>query len=369
MAIDHSISRRNFLKTSVTAGAGLVVYPSVKQLDGSSFSDQKRNISLGFDNFSIRAFGWKAPQLLKYAGELKVDTILFSDLNVYESHDKGYLRDIRKMAADLGLKVQAGTGGICPTSTAFDDRFGTAEEHLLLAIRVAEAVGSDVVRCYQGRAQDRSTPGGLSARIDDTVKTLKKVRSQALDAGVKIAVENHAGDMQAWQLVELIERAGTDFVGATLDSGNATWTLEDPLTNLQILAPYTVSTGIRDSMLWKTDRGVDVQWMAVGEGLTDWHSYMELYARLCPNTPVQLEIISGFAKSFNVKSDEFWPDYRDVRAVEYSRWLDMAERGYYVPPFKPAEEENAKSATQAYQKAELERSIRYCKDVLGLGLR
>ena len=43
--------------------------------------------------------------------------------------------------------------------------------------------------------------------IDETVKVLRAVRSEAEDANVKIAVENHAGDMQAWELVELIKEA------------------------------------------------------------------------------------------------------------------------------------------------------------------
>ena len=371
MARSPFINRRDFIKTSASAGAGLAILPSLHPHTGSVTSKAavKRNIKLGFDNFSIRALGWKAPQLLQYASELGVDTILFSDLDVYESHDTAYLKDIKQLGDDLGIEIQAGTGGICPTSNAFDDRFGTAEEHLLLTIKVAKAVGSDVVRCYQGRMDDRTTPGGLPARIDDTIKALQKVRGQALDAGVKFAVENHAGDMQAWQLVELIERAGTDFVGATLDSGNATWTLEDPLTNLKILAPYAVSTGIRDSMLWNTEEGVSVAWTAVGEGLTDWHMYMDTFAELCPDTPVQMEIISGFNRPFKVNQDDFWDSYRDIRAVEYSRWLNMAERGYAVPAFSPADGEDRQKATQAYQVAELERSIRYCKDVLGLGLK
>ncbi len=364
-------TRRNFLKSSLSAGAGIALSPSVHTIldDVTSGHIPKRNIKLGFDNFSVRALGWKAPRLLQYAADLEVDTILFSDLDVYDSHERRHLNDVKKQAEDLGIEIQAGTGGICPSSTAFNDKYGSAEEHLALAIRVAEAVGSDVVRCYQGRADDRATPGGLPARIKDTVQVLKSVRSRAVDAGVKIAVENHAGDMQAWQLVELIEAAGADFVGATLDSGNATWTLEDPLTNLEILAPYALSTGIRDSMLWKNDTGVAAQWMAVGEGLTDWHKYMDTYAALCPDTPVQMEIISGFARPFDVHEAGFWDTYRDIRAVEYSRWLNMAERGYAVPPFSPAPGEDKQAATQAFQKAELERSIRYCKDVLGLGLK
>ena len=35
-----------------------------------------------------------------------------------------------------------------------------------------------------------------------------------MDAGLKIAIENHAGDMQARELKMLIEEAGKDFVGA-----------------------------------------------------------------------------------------------------------------------------------------------------------
>jgi len=82
---------------------------------------------------------------------------------------------------------------------------------------------------------DRKTEGGIEARMADTVKVCKACRSQAMDAGIKIAIENHAGDMQAWELVSLIEEAGKEYVGATLDSGNATWTMEDPLASLETL--------------------------------------------------------------------------------------------------------------------------------------
>ena len=40
------------------------------------------------------------------------------------------------------------TGGICPTAAKFNDKHGSAEEHLRLLIRVAKEVGSSVARCY-----------------------------------------------------------------------------------------------------------------------------------------------------------------------------------------------------------------------------
>jgi 3-oxoisoapionate decarboxylase len=329
----------------------------------------RRNIKLGFDNFSIRAMGWRAPQLLEYAAKLNVDTVLLSDLDVYENHGDSYLTTIKSKADDLGIAIQAGTGSICPSAKSFSTRFGTAEEHLTLAIRVAKALGSRVVRCYQGTADDRRLPGGLEARWKDTIKVCKAVRSRAIDSGVKIAIENHAGDMQAWELANLIEECGRDYVGATLDSGNATWTLEDPMRNLEVLGQYAVTTGIRDSALWENSEGAVVQWTAMGDGQVEWQKYFDRFSELCPGVPVQLEIISGAQRQYPYLKDDFWKYYQDVRAYEFSRFIAMAKGGKPREPVRLPEGKDRKLAEQEYQKAELEKSIKYCREVLGLGTR
>ncbi len=359
------MTRRDFTRTLTAMAPALAL---TNPMDLFTAPRRRRSIKLGFDNFSIRAFGWKAPRLLDYAATQGVDTILFSDLDVYERHDDAYLREIKAKADDLGIEIQAGTGGICPSSAAWDPRFGTAEEHLALVIRVAERLGSSVARCYQGTAEDRASEGGLRARMADTVKVCKAVRSRAMDAGVTIAIENHAGDMQAWQLVELIEEAGREYVGATLDSGNATWTLEDPMVNLEILGPYAASTGIRDSMIWEYEQGAMVQWTAMGEGCVDLAAYMDRYEQICPGVPVQLEIISGFARPYAYLDPAFWELYGDVRAPEFARFVALAKKGRPIPSFRPADGQDPKTAQQAYQQAELERSLQYCKEVLGLGI-
>ena len=236
---------------------------------------------------------------------------------------------------------------------------------MALGIRVAKTLGSPVIRCILGMGDDRKTEGGIEARIADTVKVCKACRSRALDAGVKVAIENHAGDMQAWELVGLIEAAGKEYVGATLDSGNATWTMEDPLASLETLAPYVLSTGIRDSMVWEYAEGAKVQWTAMGEGLVDWKTYFETFAALCPNVPVNLEIISGFSRPVAYLQKDFWNAWPKAKASDFAKFLALAKRG------KPLESHKSPDpkAEQEYQKAELERSLRYCKEVLGLGLK
>src|SRR3954470_13427747 len=230
--------RRTFLKAVTAASASIAV-------TGIGFSSEgvsgAKKLKLGFDNFAIRAMNWKAPALLDYAASLKLDSILISDLDAYDSLEEKYLKEVKAKADDLGIQIHAGTWSICPTSKVFKNKWGTAEEHLALGIRVAKALGSPVFRCVLGTGDDRKTEGGIEARMADTAKVCKACRSRAMDAGIKIAIENHAGDMQAWELVGLIEEAGKEYVGATLDSGNATWTMEDPIASLEILGPYTVT--------------------------------------------------------------------------------------------------------------------------------
>ena len=79
-------SRRRFLASLAALGAAHLTAPA-----RGLGMDSDRKIKLGFDNFSIRAFDWKAPRLIEYASSLNVDTLLLSDLDVYESLDEDYL--------------------------------------------------------------------------------------------------------------------------------------------------------------------------------------------------------------------------------------------------------------------------------------
>src|SRR5262245_24092270 len=126
-------------------------------------------LKLGFDNYAIRALGWKAPQLIDYAASLKLDAILLSDPDVYESTAESSLKEIKARADDLGIEIQVGMLSICPGSKLFDARRGTAEEQLSLCIRIARALGSSVARCVLGHVDDRKAGGGIEARIAETV--------------------------------------------------------------------------------------------------------------------------------------------------------------------------------------------------------
>jgi len=169
--------------------------------------------------------------------------------------------------------------------------------------------------------------------------------------------------------VSLIEEAGKDYVGANMDSGNATWTMEDPLASLETLAPYVLTTSLRDSAIWESANGATVQWTAMGEGTVDLKNYFQRFAELCPNVPVHIETISGFNREIPYLKEDFWKLWPEARAKDLARFVALARKGKAREPYKAPEGKDRKLAEQEYQKAELERSLKYCKETLGLGLK
>lgn len=352
------INRRHVLAAGVALAARAV---------SAAAPDRRPRIRLGYDNFAVRALKWNARQLVDHAVTLGCDSVFITDFGPFSGRlDDAALGDLRRDAADKGVALVLGSWSICPTSKTFKTEWGTAEEHLALGIRMARALGSPALRVILGNHADRLTAGGIEARMADTLKVLKGARSRSLDAGVKIAVENHAGDMQSQELKRLVEEAGPEFVGVNFDSGNACWTLEDPVRALDTLAPHVLTTSLRDTMVWESAEGLTMQWTAMGEGCVDLPAFFDLFAEKCPGVTVHVETISGFPRTFPIDHDDFWRQFPGMRADVLAAFLRVAKRGRPIPPFTPPVEGRAE-AEQRYQLAELERSIRHCKDVLGLG--
>lgn len=310
---------------------------------------------LGLDNFAVRAMNWKGTALIDYAAKLKTNGIFITDLPALGGTDEASLKKLRSYADEKGIKIYLGTWSICPTSRTFKKDWGTAEEHLALALKSAKTLGSPALRVILGNGEDRKTPGGIEARIEDTVKVLKGAKNLANDLGVKVAVENHGGDLQAWELVQLIEAAGKDWVGANMDSGNATWTAEDPICSLEILGPYALTTSLRDSAVWESENGATVQWTAMGEGNVGMEEYLKRFRELCPNVPLFIETIGGFNREIQYLKQEYWGAYPKARAVDLARFVALAKRG----KARPGKDRSV--SDQDFQRGEIERSIEFCR--------
>ena len=351
--------RRTFVKTLGAAslafgapGVASAIIPKTPQKPATP-------VRFGVDMYSLGQQNWTAFQQMDFAAKWNVKVVHFSEIRFLGSLEPDNLKKIRDYADKLGLDLEVGMRSICPTSTGFDKAQGTAEEQLAKMVDTAKLLRSPLVRAVLGSSADRK--GGIERHIDATVTVLKNSRSRVMDAGLKVAIENHAGDMQARELKTLIEAAGPEFVGVCLDSGNPVWTIEDPHLTLETLAPYVQTSHMRDSALWIAPEGAAVRWTRMGEGNMGMEKYIRTYVDKCPGKAVSLEVIvSNKPRMFNYRDPAFWELYKAQPAWEFARFLALCERGKPSPadPGDPA------ITPQARNIADVEASIKWTQAFL-----
>jgi sugar phosphate isomerase/epimerase len=315
------------------------------------------SMKFGIDLFSLRSQQWSPFEYLDYAARHGAKVVHFSEIRFLGGLEKTHLEKVRRHAAGKGIELEIGMLSICPTSVRFDPKQGTAEEQLSAMIAASVIAGAPIVRCVLGDWRDRASTVPLEQHIENTVKTLRAVRSRAMDAGRKIAIENHGGDLQARELKMLIEAAGREFTGACIDSGNPTWAIEDPHLTLETLAPYVLTSHVRDSAVWRTAEGAAMQWTRMGEGNVDIAGWIRKYNELCPGKAMSLEIIVTGTRPFPYLQPEFWKAFRTTPAWEFARFAAIAERG------NPRESRPAvpKERAQALEREDLEASMQWLR--------
>jgi sugar phosphate isomerase/epimerase len=347
----QTIDRRGFLKA--VGSATVVLGNPLPQARPAA------PVRFGIDMYSLNAQNWTPFEQLDFAAKWKAKVVHFSEIRFLGTLEPENLRRVRARADELGLDLEIGMRSICPTSAMFDKAQGTAEEQLAKMIDAAKIVRSPIVRAVLGSSADRR--GGIDRHIDETIKVLKNSRSRARDAGIKVAIENHAGDMQARELKRLIEEAGPDMAGVCIDSGNPVWTIEDPHLTLDTLAPYVLTSHMRDSALWNTPEGAAVRWTRMGEGNMGMETYIRTYLEKCPGRAVSLEVIvTPQPRMFNYRNAAFWELYRGTPAWEFARFLAICDKGQ--PSVEPAADPAVTPA--ARQLANVEASIRWTQAFL-----
>ena len=311
----------------------------------------------GIDSYTLRSTKWDAFQYLDYVKSLGLNNIQFSEFphlhpDYKQATDEAFLRKVRAHAERVGVRLEMGTWGVCPTSRSFRRSYGTAEEQLGLAIRAAAILGATTVRCVIGNEPERKENGPVEKHIDAMIRLCRNVRDQAVRAGVKIAIENHK-DLRAEEMKRLVEQAGPDYVGVCLDTGNPILVLEDPLQTVEILAPYAVTTHFRDTVLYAGDRGAVFQWVALGDGNVAIDGVIREFRRRCPHVPLNLEIITGRPPAdLPYFEPEYWKGFDKVSAADFARFVGLARSGKAAlarPPHNPNDPER--------QKADLLRSL------------
>src|SRR5215469_11412901 len=150
------MKRRTFVQTLGAAAAA-----------AAADTRPAQGLRLGFDTYSIRAFGWKDMQLIDYAAKLKLDTIQLSSLDNYSSLEPEHLKQVRAHAESLGMQLDTGIGCVCPISKSWKSSSPeTPEQYVVKGLKVANILGAHSMRCFMGSRDDRRTGRPIEEYIE-----------------------------------------------------------------------------------------------------------------------------------------------------------------------------------------------------------
>ena len=347
---------------------------SATAAESAAESPADKPIPIGLNTYCLRALKWHDLPLIDYTASLKLDGIFLQDSLDPDVMVPAHWTKVRDYARDHGLqRLETGGGTILPKTP---DGFDASVKTLARNIVRAKGLGSPIVRCLLAGERATMPRLPLAQNLEMAVRVLRAVRTQAMEAGIKLAIENHK-DIQAFETRQVIETAGKEFVGSYLDTGNPVFVLEDPMTTVEELGPYAVCVHLRDSVIYEHPRGVAVQWVPLGEGVIDFKKIVAKVREICPPVYIYIKPITGRPPAVLPYLEEsFWGPNVTERGRDLARFLGLAKKGrpYELPmviediPSRKTPEAFV-GAIQYQQREHMERSVEYGKKVLGLGIR
>jgi sugar phosphate isomerase/epimerase len=349
------ITRREF----VSAAAAVALHPPVGRAQARG--------TLGIATTSI---GIRRSQLRKRGGgkEPVMDAEAFLDLcqefgtdgaqldwGMLTSADAAYRRRIRERLDQRGAFVELIVGSRALEDLDLLEQIGLASEALgVTRLRVA---------CLSGRRyedyRDKPSWDAFAARWRTALpRTEPVLRRHKLYLGV----ENHK-DWLTDELVEILRGIGSPYVGACVDFGNNLAFLEDAMETVEKLAPYAVSTHVKDHQMATTAVGYDLGDVALGEGVLPLERMVAVLRKHRPDIHLVLEVMTRDALSIPYREDRYWA----TRAGRDARAVARFEKTYLKPP--PATLARISTlgdeAALAAENENLRRSVAYARKRLG----
>jgi len=259
-------------------------------------------------------------ELFEEAVRLGLDGLHLDD-GVLETLDPAYLQEVRAAARQHGLYLEYNF------SMDLGGRGIGIQHDLAEAIVTAEYLEADIVKVSMDLVRPRPLAGSrFHPRVKKQMKSfaarLKASAPAAAAAGIKIAVENHC-DSFSEEILWLLDLVDHPAVGACIDTVNALMVTEDPMQAIANLAPRAFTNHFRDDRIEMQRYGFKLTGAAVGEGDIDMQRAYEIIRTQSTMRRINIET------EMEIPLD------------------DMAQ-------------------ALRLEKETIERSIRYCREVLGI---
>ena len=249
------------------------------------------SIRVGFDHYTIAHRGLTPEQTLEFAKKHRVDGVQFLEPAVIDPDlDPDRLASFRRRVDAMGLYLEIGLPSPNPVRRSREEgkplSAGDVARALGSGLEAVAALGCPHARVYVGDRHDRfRSDVSWQAQVEATLEVLTLITPRLLELNLRLAIENHA-DFTATELLDLLGRLDSRAFGVNLDTGNLLMRLDDPIAAVAQLAPWVLSTHIKDAILAFTPRGLCWQARPVGSGVLPMPDLLALLIQARPGPPL-----------------------------------------------------------------------------------
>ncbi len=191
-------------------------------------------------------------------------------------------------------------------------------------VRIAKEAGAVIFRAATGgrRYELFSSLEEFKHWKEGAFKSMQLAEPVARRQKVKIGIENHK-DFHAAELAEMLGRLSSPHMGACVDTGNSIALLEDPMTVVETLAPFAVTTHIKDMAVQETPTGFLLSEVPLGEGILDLPRMFALFEKYNPQVNYLLEMITRDPLDIPCLQPAYWATFPEKPGTELARTLTM----------------------------------------------
>lgn len=233
--------------------------------------------------------------------------------------DDAAVERLRERVKALGMYLEGSVRA--PREPADGERFAAE-------VRTARACGAEVVRT--------ALLGGRRYEVLDSAEAFRRFaerarRSLALAKpvverhGLRLAVENHK-DFLTPQLVALIRAVDSPHVGVCLDLGNNLALLEPPAETVEALAPFAVTTHVKDLGVEEYADGFRMAEVPLGTGFLDLPRLVGVVRKARPEVRLNLEMITRDPLAIPCLTGKYWATLEELSGRRLAEALALVRR-------------------------------------------
>jgi sugar phosphate isomerase/epimerase len=262
-----------------------------------------------------------ALEFLNYAHELNAGGVQVA----IGQKDLSYAGRIRADAEKFGMYFEAQF--VLPKDTSDLERFERD-------VRLAKEAGATVFRT--------ALLSGRRYETFDSAEGFQKFREQSWNSLVlaepilkrrrlRVAVENHK-DWLIPELLEMLRKLNSEWIGVCVDTGNNIALLEDPMEVVEAFAPFATSVHLKDMAVQEYADGFLLSEVPLGDGFLDLPKIITTLQKANPAIQFSLEMITRDPLRIPCLTDKYWATMPSAPASRLARALGSVKENISSKP-------------------------------------